>query len=194
MPTTTVASTPTNNTLQSSSTLIALISASAGVLGAFAGAFASYLVAREKAKSDIELESKRLQANVIATERLRWLQDIRQRMSTLYQQLDFQYNLLKRPVAHNQGTTTQQQLDDMSAEIMAECNMITLMLNPAKPDQAALRDAIQSALQFTQQCFQQAAVGSRNFNDHEYRTYKQAAFDAMTRLGVEAWKQVKSLS
>jgi len=177
-----------------SSILVALITAAAGVLGAFAGAFASYLVARAKAKSDLDLETKRLQANVVATERLRWLQDIRQRLSTLYQQLDSQYNLLKRPVLPGQSATTQQQLDDMSSQVMEQCNMITLMLNPAKPDQAALRDALQGALQFTLLCFQQAAVGAKSFNDAQYSAYKQAAFDAMTRLGVDTWKQVKSLS
>lgn len=188
------ASNPSGNTSANSSTLIALISAAAGVLGALAGGLASYLVARAKAKSDLELETKRLQANLVATERLRWLQDIRQRLSTLYQQLDFQYNILKRPIAPGQGATTQQQLDEMSSEIMAQCNMITLMLNPAKPDQAALRDALQDALGFMLSIFQQAATGSRNFNDAEYASYKQAAFDSMTRLAVDTWRQVKSLS
>jgi hypothetical protein len=174
--------------------LVALISGAAGVLGAFAGAIASYLVARAKAKSDLELETKRLSANVIAAERLRWLQDIRQRLSTLFQRLDFQYNVLKRPVAPGLVPATQQQLDEMSTEVMGQCNMITLMLNPAKPDQAALRDSIQGSLQFMQCVFQQASNGIRTFDDAKYTTSKQSAFDAMTRLGVETWKQVKSLA
>jgi hypothetical protein len=176
-----------------SATMIALISAGAGVLGAFAGAITSFLVARVKAKSDLELETKRLQANLIAAERLRWLQDIRQRLSTLYQQLDLQYNILKRPTPPGQTATTQQQLDDMSSEVMAECNMISLMLNPGKPDQAALKNALQNALQFMQIVFQQASGGGKAFNDPQYQAYRQAAFDAMTRLGVETWKQVKAL-
>jgi len=174
----------------SSSYMTALISGAAGVLGAFAGAFASFLVARTKAKSDLELETKRLSANIIAAERLRWLQDIRQRLSILFQQLDLQYNVLKRP----NGTASQQQIDDMSSEIMAQCNMITLMLNPNKPDQAALRNALQNSLVFMLSIFQQASTGARAFNDAQYTAYKQAAFDAMTGLGVETWKQVKSLA
>lgn len=190
----TTISSPSNNVPANSSTLIALISAAAGVLGALAGGLASFLVARQKAKSDSELETKRLQTNLVATERLRWLQDIRERLSNLYKQLDLQYNLLKRPVAPDASATTQQQLDAMSAEIMGQCNMITLMLNPAKPDQAALRDALQQALAFMMALFQQAQAGNNTFNEIEYISYKQAAFDAMTRLGVDTWRQVKSLS
>lgn len=185
---------PSGNVPASSSTLVALISAAAGVLGALAGGLASYLVAKQKAKSDLELETKRLQANLVATERLRWLQDIRERLSNLYKQLDLQYSLLKRPVAPGASATTQQKLDEMSSEIMEQCNMITLVLNPAKPDQAVLRDALQRALGFMMPVFQQAAAGTKTFNDAEYASHKQAAFDTMTRLGVETWRQVKSLS
>lgn len=194
-----VSATPTvssssGNATANTTTLVAFISATAGVLGALAGGISSYLVAREKAKSDLELETKRLQANLVATERLRWLQDIRARLSNLYVQLDLQYDLLKRSIIPGTSTTTQQQLDAMSSEIMEQCNMITLMLNPAKPDQAALHNTLQRALGFMMPLFQQDASGPRVFNDAEYRTYKQAAFDSMTRLGVDTWKQVKSLS
>ncbi|MGV4012009.1 MULTISPECIES: hypothetical protein [Citrobacter freundii complex] len=181
---------PSGNMPASASTLVALISAAAGVFGALAGGLASYLVARQKAKSDLKLETKRLQANLVATERLRWLQDIRERLSNLYKQLDLQYNLLKRPVTPGESEAKQQQFDVMSSEIMEQCNMITLMLNPAKPDQAELRDTLQQVLVFMLSAFQQAAA----FNDTEYTRLKQAAFDSMTRLGVETWRQVKSLS
>lgn len=181
---------PTRQADPASGYMVALISGAAGVLGAFAGAFASFLVARTKAKSDLELETKRLAANIVAAERLRWLQDIRQRLSTLFQQQDLQYNVLKRPT----GATTQQKIDEMSSEIMGQSNMITLMLNPNKPDQAALRNALQDSLKFMLSVFQQASSGSKTFNDAQYAAYKQAAFDTMTRLGVETWKQVKSLA
>jgi hypothetical protein len=35
--------------------------------------------------------------------------------------------------------------------------------------------------------FQQAQTGNNTFNEIEYISYKQAAFDAMTRLGVDTW-------
>lgn len=190
MPAVTTFPSPSGNVPAGSSTLVALISAAAGVLGALAGGLASYLVARQKAKSDLELETKRLQANLVATERLRWLQDIRGRLSNFYKELDMQYNHLKRSVVSGSSATTQQQLDVFSSEIMGQCNMITLMLNPDKPDQAELRDTLQQGLVFMLKAFQQTAA----FDDTEYARLKQAAFDAMTRLGVETWRQVKSLS
>ncbi|WP_156312651.1 hypothetical protein [Yersinia bercovieri] len=42
--------------------------------------------------------------------------------------------------------------------------------------------------------FQSAAAGTTAFSDTEYAKHKQAAFHAMTRLGVQTWRQVKSLS
>lgn len=190
MPAITIIPSSSGNMSTGSSTLVALISAAAGIFGALAGGLASYLLARQKAKTDLELETKRLQANLVATERLRWLQDIRERLSNLYKQLDLQYNLLKRPMTSGSNATTQQQLDVMSSEIMEQCNMITLMLNPAKPDQAELRDTVQQVLKFMLTAFQQTGV----FNDTEYAELKQAAFGAMTRLGIETWRQVKTLS
>lgn len=179
---------------QGSSLMVALITGAAGVLGAFAGAMSSYLVALAKAKYDLELETKRLSANVIATERLRWLQDIRERLSTLFQQMDLQYNLLKRTVDSSRDQTTQKQFDELSLEVMRQCNMITLMLNPEKPDQAALRNSLQKSLAFMNNAFQDPKTAVTIVYNDQYIINKQAAFDAMTRLGVETWKQVKSLS
>ena len=90
--------------------------------------------------------------------------------------------------------TIQKQLDEMSSEIMEQCNMITLMLNPDKPDQAKLYDALQLVLRFILRVFQQTPTTIKQSDDDEYARYKQAAFDAMTCLGVETWRQVKSLS
>jgi len=174
--------------------LAALIAGAAGVLGAFAGALVSFLVAREKSRSDLSIESQRLKANVVATERLRWLQDIRQRLSRFYQQLDLQYNHLQRPTPPNQHANKQQLLDEFSAEVMTQCNMITLMLNPGKPDQAALRVAVDKGLQLVLENFNPPLPKSPGFNAPEYAENKRAAFDSMTKIGIETWKQIKSLS
>ena len=184
---------PSRSADSSPSARVAFISAAAGVLGALVGASAGFVTAWLKARSDRELETKRLRANLIAAERLRWLQDIRQRFSTLYQHLDMQYNVLKRPTNPQQQAATQQLLDEFSSTVISESNMITLMLNPEKPDQAALRNALDAAQHFMLAVFLQASAGITNFDDQQYRSLKQAAFDAMTRLGVQTWKQVKDL-
>lgn len=66
------------------------------------------------------------------------------------------------------------------------------MLNPEKSDQAELRDTLQQVLAFMLKAFQQTQTAA--FDDVEYARLKNAAFDAMTRLGEETWRQVKSLS
>lgn len=185
--------TPTSDSA-GSPLLAALIAGAAGVLGAFAGALVSFLVAREKSRSDLSIESQRLTANVVATERLRWLQDIRQRLSRFYQQLDFQYSHLQRPTPPDLQAKKQLLLDEFSAEVMTQCNMITLMLNPGKPDQAALRVAVDNGLQLMLENFNPPPAKFPGFNVSEYAENKRAAFDSMTKIGIETWKQIKSLS
>jgi len=172
---------------------IALIAGASGVLGALAGALVSLIVARKNAQVQLQLETMRLRANVVTEERLRWLQDIRTRLSKLYREMDMQYSHLKRPVPTGQQAQVQQTLDAMSAEVMEQCNIVTLMLNPTKPDQADLRNALQSALAFIQNCFAQPATGIQSFNDQQYQSIKQSAFDALTRVGIQTWGKIKEL-
>lgn len=178
---------------EGSSLWVALIAGASGVLGAIAGALASLFVAKKNAQVQLQLETMRLKANVITEERLRWLQDIRARLSKLYREMDMQYNLLKRPVQTGQQQQVQQALDAMSAEIMEQCNIMTLMLNPTKLDQASLRDSLQSGLKFIQDCFMQRSTGIQSFNDQQYQSIKQSAFDALTRVGIQTWSQIKEL-
>jgi hypothetical protein len=172
---------------------VALIAGASGVLGALAGALASLVVARKNAQVQLQLETMRLRASVITEERLRWLQDVRARLSKLYREMDMQYSLLKRPIPTGQQAQVQQTLDAMSAEVMEQCNIVTLMLNPKKPDQASLRNELQSALAFMQDCFAQRSTGIQSFNDQHYQSIKQLAFDALTRVGIETWGQIKEL-
>lgn len=182
-----------DNTSRDDSVLVAAVSGGAAVLGAFAGALVSYLVAKKAAESQLQIETARLRATVVTTERLRWLQDIRQRLSQLYRQMDMQYNHLKRPVPQGQSAQVQQTLDALSAEIIEQCNVITLMLNPHKSEQAALRDALQEAMSFLSQCFTQKSKGVTSFDDLRYAAVKQTAFDALTSIGIQAWDRIQRL-
>ena len=182
------------NTAQDKTVWVAALSGGAAVLGAFAGALVSYIVARQTADSQLQIETARLRANVVTTERLRWLQDIRQRLAQLSRQMDMQYNLLKRPVIQGQSTQqTQLMFDTLSAEIMEQSNIITLMLNPTKPYQSALRDALQEAMSFLAMCFDQKNRGIVSFDDSHYQSIKQAAFDALTNIGIKTWARIQKL-
>lgn len=182
-----------DNTASDNSLWIAVVSGGAAVLGAGVTAIFSYFVSKKTAESQQQIESKKLHATIITTERLRWLQDIRQRLSHLYTQIDMQYNHLKRPIQPGQQANAQAEFDKFSMEIMEQTNNITLMLNPSDPNQGKLAQSLQDKQTFLLQCFTQRSAGTVQFNDPQYAAIKQAAFDALIGIGSETWKQIKGL-
>ena len=182
-----------DNTANDNAIWIASISGGAALLGASIGAVVSYFTAKSHAKSQYQIEMARLRANVVTTERLRWLQDIRQRFSSLYVTMDMQFNYLKRPAESQNRDAMQKQLDAFSEKVMEESNVITLMLNPEKKEQRELRQALQESLNFLLQCFSQRNQGQSSFDDSRYQKLKQLAFDRLTSIGADAWKRIKEL-
>jgi hypothetical protein len=168
---------------------IALVSAGAALLGATIGAVVSYLGLRNARN----IETKKLKAELIARERLRWLQDLRQRLSTFYSDLDMQYNLLKRPVDPKDVASFQTLLDSFSKTVSEQCNLLILMLNPRKPKQEKLRIALNDAQGFFLKAIGQKQLAAAAFDDRLYAAIKTSAFDAATEIGIETWKQVKEL-
>jgi len=171
----------------------AIVAAGAAILGVSVTAIFSYFVAKKNSDTQQSIEGKRLRANIVTTERLRWLQDIRQRLSHLYAQTDMQYSHLKRPIAPGQQAISQAAFDKFSEEIMEQTNVITTLLNPNKPNQAKLMQSLQNKLAFLQRCFQLKSSGVTQFNDVDYASIKKDAFDALVDIGVETWKQIKNL-
>jgi len=182
-----------DNTARDDSLWIAAVTGGAAILGAGVTAIFSYFVARKTAETQQHIETKRLYATIVTTERLRWLQDIRQRLSHLYTQIDMQYNYLKRPIQQGQQANAQAEFDKFSMEIMEQTNNITLMLNPSDLDQKKLAQSLQDKQAFLLQCFAQRSIGTVQFNDQQYATLKQSAFDALIGIGSETWKQIKGL-
>ena len=178
-----------DNTSHDNSWWVAMIAGGAGVLGAGLTAYFSYRIAIRSQQT----EEKRLRAEVVTAERLRWLQDIRQRLSRFYAQLDMQYSYLKRPVPAGGQPDYQKEVDVFSNEINEQCNIITLMLNPQKQHQANLRDALHQALGFMVECVGIKSNGSTNFEDKKYLALKNAAFNSLTIIGIETWDRIKQL-
>jgi hypothetical protein len=180
-----------DNTSRDITVGVALISGIAALLGAAIGGIGGYLGARRSALSQERIEGARMRVNIITAERLRWLQDIRQRLSHLYVEMDMQYSFIKRPVAPGSAAATQAEHDAMSRKVMEQSHMITLMLNPENEQQAALRHALQEAQAFIMAAF-------RNYGreveraDETYLRIKQSAFDALTRIGSETWAKIKA--
>lgn len=182
-----------DNTSRDDSLWIAVISSGSALLGAGVTAIFSYFVAKKTAETQQHIETRRLYATIVTTERLRWLQDIRQRLSHLYTQLDMQYSYLKRPFQQEQQANAQAEFDKFSMDIMEQTNNITFMLNPNDPDQGRLAQTIQDKQAFMLQCFGLRTAEPVNFDDLRYAELKQSAFNALIAIGVDTWKQIKEL-
>lgn len=178
-----------SNTSSNDSVWIAGISAFSALLGAGIGAGVSYLGVR----SNRMLEEKKLKAGLIATERLRWLRELRERFSTFFTQLDMQYNLIKRPVQKEDAKNFQKTLDEYSLSISEQSHLINLMLNPEKPEQFALRKAINDAKAFFLKCLAEKGLEAKDFDDSVYAEIQERALGSITGIGIETWKQVKNL-
>ena len=181
------------NTSRVSPLYVAVVAGGSAVAGALVTALLSFLGIRLTVKSQSEIEQLKLHATIVSAERLRWLQDIRSRLSSVYAKMDMQFNLLQRPALPSMYSARQQELDTLSAQIMEQSNIIYLMLNPAKPAQATLRDSLQLAQKFLLAHFAQLEQAKSESSFTAYQQIKQGAFDALTSIGTETWRQVKEL-
>lgn len=129
--------------------------------------------ANTKSEEDkLRLEESRLRANVITTERIRWLQELRSRGANFYALLDMYYNLLKRPINPQLNPSFQAKGDEIAQTVMRECNQILLLLNPKKPYQAKLNKSCNVALKFVLQCVDKRNNNILKFNDRRYAIIK----------------------
>jgi len=181
------------NTATNSSLHVAIVAGGSAVAGALVSALLSYFGIRHTVKLQSQMERQKLQATIVSAERLRWLQEIRTRLSSLYASMDMQFNLLQRPALPSDRRNRRQELDDLSRDIMVQVNVISLMLNPAKPVQERLRGALQANQGFLLAHFSQPEEAQTESSFIAYRNLKQTAFDALTEIGVETWKRIKEL-
>jgi hypothetical protein len=192
-----------DNTGQSDSMTIAIVAGASGVLGAGLTAWCGYLIAK---KTQVT-EEKRLRAGIVTTERLRWLQDVRQRLARFYVQLDMQFNFLQRPIPPTlEGKIEyQKQIDVLFNEINEQSNIISMMMNPEKAEQKDLRSALQESLIFVNNCVKKQGAAIRGnaglviplspdevpFDNLAYAKIKTKAFDSLTRIVIKTWKRIK---
>ena len=177
------------NTGRSDSIHVALISGGSALLGATIGAGISYLGLRISR----DLEIKKLKASLVATERLRWMRELRERFSAFFTRLDMQYSLIKRPVQRDQAAEFQRILDEYSSTISEQSHMITVMLDPEIPEQLELRCAVNDALSFFLGCVAKKEFDAMSFDDCAYADIKDRGLIAISKIGSETWGRVKEL-
>jgi len=169
---------------------IAVVSSASALFGALIGALLLYSGVVRQIESSKEIEQRRLKASIITNERLRWLQDIRQRHANLYTQLDMQYNYLKRTIP---PSSLQPILDEFSKAAMEQTNMITNMLISSDPEQAKLKRSLQLKLKLMVRCFFLKSQNKSQIYDRRYALVKNVAFQSMEKIGINTWKKIKKL-
>lgn len=172
---------------------IAAISSASALIGAGIGAALLYRGTAKQVEATNIIEEKKLQANVITTERLRWLQELRLKSSEFYANLDMNYSLLKRPTNPQDNPEYQEQADKISEKVMVQCNQIFCLLNPKKQHQKLMRESCNNALAIFQECVTKRNTGDFNFDDEEYSKNKTEFFNSLTEIGIETWAQIKQL-
>jgi hypothetical protein len=182
-----------DNTATDNAVWVAAVSGGAAVLGATVSALVSYFITKRSIDAQDRIEDKKLRASIVTNERLRWLQDIRIRLSDLYVNLDMQYNFIQRPLGNLSPQQMQDLLDEYSSEVMSSVNMLSLMLNDKDKPQIDLRNELQSVLQFMQSCFSQFTSSTQTFNNQQYAQMKTKIFNLATEIGSETWEQISNL-
>lgn len=182
-----------DNTKSPSGLWVAGITATAAVLGALVSAWAGFLGMSRSAKSQGQIERAKLQASLVTSERLRWLQDLRSKMASFFTHVELQLDLLSRPYGDQGKETYQRSLDEMSKQVSADGNAILLMLDSEKKEQQELANAISNWLSYMFVQFSARRTGPVARNIDHCSAMKTAAFDALRVIGQKAWKKVQSL-
>lgn len=172
---------------------VAAISSASALIGAGIGAALLYRGTARQTEATSEIEEKKLKVNIVTTERLRWLQELRVKSSEFYANHDMNYSLLKRAVAEDDLPKYQEKSDEVSMTIMIQSHQIILLLNPNKKHQKEMREACSDSLAFFLQCTNQMNNGNYNFDDKSYSDIKTKYFNALTEIGIETWRKIKLL-
>jgi hypothetical protein len=141
------------------------------------------------------LERQKIQASIVTTERLRWLKDLRRQVAEFYSHIEGQLLKLSRTLDPNDVAPFLKEMDGSINEASLRCTSMCLMLNSKVDEQAALFVALNKSIEFVNQVASQkkkdgAAI---RYDVEQIKLHKQAAFDAMHRIGEKAWSKVKSL-
>ncbi len=113
-------------------------------------------------------------------------------MADVYAKMDMQFSLVQRLSSND--SVIQHELDDLSKDIMVQVNIIHLMLNPEKTSQATLRESLQQNLSFLSAHFSNPQQAATQSSHAVYLQIKKSAFDALTEIGMETWRQSKRCS
>ena len=183
-----------DNTARDDSLWIAIVAGASGILGAVLSGIIAYLAARSSLLAQAKTERKKLKATVVSTERLRWLQDLRNKTADFYTQMDMQLTHLERPLQLPNANALQDLLDKYSEQAVSLSHSIFPMLNTTKEHQRELWHAINNTLGFMGNVISaKKSTAPMQINKQPYAALKTEAFTALEGIGVKAWHKVQKL-
>lgn len=167
--------------------VIAIIAASSALLGSSITAIIHYLGLRNSNK----IKADKVRADLISTERLRWLQELRNEYSIYFTELDYQITFLKRPIQEMENY--QNSLNEFSINNSKHYHMIITLLNPDKEEQLKLRLSITKARKFFLNHLEKKQLARLDIDMNIYEQIKDDSLIALTVIGKETWSKIKEL-
>jgi hypothetical protein len=147
------------NTEGSSNLWVAAIAGGAAVLGALVSAVGRLSRDGKECGEPRKVERAKLQATIVTSERLRWLQDLRAKFGSFFTHIEQQLDLLSRPEGPEGKKAYQEALDTMSKQAAADGNSILLVLDKEKDGQRELYYVINDWLRYMNDQFQTRSAG-----------------------------------
>jgi len=176
-----------DNTAHNNSMWFAVIAG--GLFGAGLTAFFCYFIFTKTMRT----EERRLRADLVTTERLRWLHDLRQKFAHLYALSDAHRHLLEQKVPAGEIGKHAEALATHFNQINEEAGMLTTMLSPRKQYQANLKSGLKAMVVLLDESTTAAKSGTASFDTKRYNEIKESAFEAIGLIGADTWEQVKEL-
>ncbi|CAN7534053.1 hypothetical protein LJR143_003637 [Pseudoxanthomonas sp. LjRoot143] len=136
------------------------------------------------------LENSKLKVSLVTAERLRWLQDLRERVSAYFADAEELVDLLRVPASPLEEKSRNDELGRLHRELRTAANNITLMLSPGDPDQQKLIDQITSTRDHINGYMSAEPDEPRPV---EIAQNRDKALSSLTVVGAEAWRQVQAL-
>lgn len=169
---------------QISNITIALIAALAAIAGSLVTALFQHINLKHSNKSALDKLNFQLKAEIISKQRQEWMDSVRDSAANLLAEYDHVYGLI---IDH--GTDNQPRITELHLSTSRKAILIRLKLNPNKPVQKDVIDAIDSMAML----FHYASFKKDENHDHQYDLLRKKYLNSLNILFEETWGSIKRL-
>lgn len=165
--------------------LIAIIAASSGILGASIPTIIQFFANRRLAENEKERLILQIKADVITRQRQTWIDSIRNTAKDLIAEFNKVYNLADGSAK----AITKEEFDKLHFEVRQKMAYIELHLNPNKPEQKAIVDAMNSV----NNALHRYAINRSEEHDAQYSQAMDKLASSLIVVFGLTWKKIKNL-